>query len=419
MKAEIIAVGSELLTPDHLDTNSLFLTERLNDAGFEVQLKTIVGDSEDKIAGVLGDALRRSKVIIFSGGLGPTEDDLTRTAVAGVLHRTISIDPNLLEILRQRFASRGYSMPKINERQAEVIHGAEILHNALGTAPGMWIEEQGIYIALLPGPPRELKAMFDTGVLPRIQSLGRGRTLAKKVLHVTGMTESEVDSRVAPIYKACPQVQTTILASTGHIALRLYRWLELGEDPKDLDELASKIQEALGDAIFTDSGESLEQVVGRQLRESGLTLAVAESCTSGMIGMCITRVPGSSDYFRGGILCYSNEVKMNLCGVPAEVLQQHGAVSAEVAEALARGVRDNLNSSIGLSVTGIAGPGGGSAEKPVGLVFVGLSDGKRTAHWRRIIPGDRETIRERTTYFALSLLRRFLLHRRNTENAEK
>jgi nicotinamide-nucleotide amidase len=419
MKAEIIAVGSELLTPEHLDTNSLFLTERLNDAGFEVHLKTVVGDDEDEIAGVLRGALQRSKLVIFSGGLGPTEDDLTRTAVAKVLYRTISLDPSLLEALRQRFASRGYNMPKINERQAEVIHGAEILQNAFGTAPGMWMEENGVHLALLPGPPRELRAMFDAAVLPRVLSLGRGRTLAKRVFHVTGMTESEVDSHVAPIYKAYPRVQTTVLASTGHIALRLNRWLELGEDPKDLDKLASKIREALGDAIFTDSGESLEQVVGRQLRESGRTLAVAESCTSGMIGMRITRVPGSSDYFLGGILCYSNEVKMSLCGVPEKVLREHGAVSAEVAEALARGVRNSLKSSVGLSATGIAGPGGGSAEKPVGLVFVGLSDGERTAHWRRIIPGDRETIRERATYFALSLLRRFLLHLRDAENVNK
>jgi len=409
MKAEIIAVGSELLTPDHLDTNSLFLTDRLNDAGFEVHLKTVVGDKEEEIAGVLSAALQRSDVIVFCGGLGPTEDDRTRTAVAGVLNRTVSVDLNIVETLRRRFASRGHDMPKINERQAEVIQGAEILDNPFGTAPGMWIVEKGAHIALLPGPPRELEAMFDSGVLPHVRSLGKGRTLAKKSLHVTGMTESEVDSRVAPIYRTYPRVQTTILASIGHIALRLHRWLDPGEEPTDLEELASRTEEALGDAVFTTSGESLEQVVGRQLRESGLTLAVAESCTSGMVGMRITRVPGSSGYFMGGVLCYSDHVKMKLCGVPEEMVRRHGAVSAEVAEALARGVREILNSSIGLSVTGIAGPGGGSAEKPVGLVFVGLCDAKRTAHWQRIMPGDRETVRERTSYFALSLLRRFLL----------
>ncbi len=405
-----------MLTPDHLDTNSLFLTDRLNDAGFEVQLKTVVGDREEDISNVLRGALRRSRVIMLCGGLGPTEDDLTRTAVAKALNRPISIDPAILEALRRRFASRGYSMPRINERQAEVIQGAEILANPHGTAPGMWIEEDGICIVLLPGPPRELKAMIEAAVLPRVRHLGRGRTLAKRSFHITGMTESAVDSLVAPVYKAYPSVQTTILASIGHIALTLSRWLEPGEEPVDLEVLASKIEKILGDAVFSSSGETLEEVVGRLLRESGRTLAVAESCTSGMIGAHITRVPGSSDYFLGGVLCYSNDVKMRLCGVPGEMLQRHGAVSPEVAEALARGARESLKSSVGLSVTGIAGPTGGTHEKPVGLVFVGLADETRTSHWRRILPGDRETVRERAAYFALSLLRRFLISSRDEKH---
>jgi nicotinamide-nucleotide amidase len=409
MKAEIIAIGSELLTPNHLDTNSLFLTQRLNDAGFEVHLKSVVGDNEGDIAGVLQGALRRSKVIIMCGGLGPTEDDLTRSAVARVLDRTISIDPVLVDSLRRRFASRGYAMPAINERQAQVIQGAEILANLFGTAPGMWIQEGGIGLALLPGPPRELQAMFDDGVWPRVKALGGGRRLEKKEFNITGMAESDVDSRVAPVYRAYPKVQTTILAATGHIGLRLHRWVVPGEEATDLEELARRIREILGRAIFSDSGESLEQVVGYLLRRSALTLAVAESCTSGMIGMRVTRVPGSSDYFLGGVLCYSNEVKTNLCGVPEGMLQRHGAVSAEVAEALARGVRKKLGSSVGISVTGIAGPGGESEEKPVGLVYVGLDGERGTEHARRIIPGDRETVRERATYFALSELRRFLL----------
>ena len=409
MKAEIIAIGSEMLTPDHLDTNSLYITQKLNEAGFEVRLKTIVGDNEDDITSALRAALEHSELIILSGGLGPTEDDLTRSAVARVLERSLRVDPGLLEALRQRFAGRGYSMPKINERQAETIGGAEILENSFGTAPGMWIEEAGRHIVLLPGPPRELKPMVENHVLPRTQKLGQGRRMARRVLHVTGMTESEVDSKVAPIYKAYSQVRTTILASPGQIALRLYRWLDPGERAADLEELSAKMQETLGEAIFSDTGESLEEVVGRILRESGNTLAVAESCTAGMVGMRITRVPGSSEYFLGGILCYSNDAKRNLCSVPATLMEKQGAVSGEVAEALACGVREALRSSIGLSITGIAGPGGGTPAKPVGLAYVGLSDGKRTIHLRRIIPGDRETIRERTTYFALSSLRRFLI----------
>ncbi len=408
IKAEIIAVGSELLTPDSLDTNSLFLTQHLNESGCRVHLKTVVGDDRNDIGAVLRAALLRSDIIIFSGGLGPTEDDLTRDAVAAVLDRPLHMDKSILEILKQRFAARGFQMAKINEKQAEVIQGAEIIDNPLGTAPGMWIEEKGRHIALLPGPPRELKPMFES-MLPRIRALGAETRLACRSFHITGITESELDSQIAPIYTAYPEIQTTVLAGTRHISVRLYQWVTSNNAASDLDEAASKIQAKLGDAIFTTKDEMMEQVVGGLLLQEGKTLAVAESCTSGMLGMHITRVPGSSEYFRGGILCYSNEAKIELCGVDPALIQQYGAVSAEVAEALALGVREALHSSIGLSITGIAGPGGGSAEKPVGLVHIGMSDGNRTLSRHRIMPGDRESIRERSTYLALSWLRRFLL----------
>jgi nicotinamide-nucleotide amidase len=251
--------------------------------------------------------------------------------------------------------------------------------------------------------------MVEKHIIPRVQERSGGRRLAGRQFHVTGMTESEVDSRVAPVYRTYPEIRTIILAKPGHIALRISRWVGPAEEPADLDELGSRIQVLLGDAVFSSSQEPLEEVVGRMLLESGRTLAVAESCTAGMIGARITRIPGSSRYFLGGIMCYSNQVKEQVCGVPGSVLEKHGAVSAEAAEALASGVRSRLGSSIALAVTGIAGPDGGSAEKPVGLVFVGIDDGRRTMHLKRIIPGDRETIRERATYFALSSLRRFLL----------
>jgi nicotinamide-nucleotide amidase len=358
---------------------------------------------------VLRSGLRRSELIILSGGLGPTEDDLTRTSVAAVLHREIRIHPALVEALQRRFAGRGYSMPKINERQAQVIDGARVLENPNGTAPGLWLEEGKVGIALLPGPPRELKPMVERHILPWVRERTGGRRLAGRIFHITGLTESEVDSRVAPVYREYPQVQTIILANPGHIALRMGRWVERGEQVADLEQLAGRIQEALGDAIFSSARETLEEVVGRMLLESGQTLAIAESCTSGMIGMRVTRVPGSSRYFLGGVMCYSNDVKHRICGVPAQLLEDHGAVCAQVAEALAGGVRNALGASIGLSVTGIAGPDGGTSEKPVGLVFVGIADGSRTTHLKRIVPGDRETIRERTTCFALSSLRRFLI----------
>jgi nicotinamide-nucleotide amidase len=415
MKAEIIAVGSELLTPDNIDTNSLYLTHWLNEAGCQVHLKTIVGDDQDDIEAVLRAALQRSDLTILSGGLGPTEDDRTRAAVAAVLDRPFSLDEGILEILRQRFAARGFRMAKNNERQAELILGAEILDNPLGTAPGMWIEEKGRTIVLLPGPPRELKSIFEQSVLPKIRKIGGNRRLAYRSFHITGITESELDSRIAPIYNQYPQVRTTVLAGTRHIAVRLYRWTEAEANPSDLDELASRIHVELGDAVFTTQDESMEEVIGQLLRNSRQTLAVAESCTAGMLGMHITRVPGSSGYFTGGILCYSNEAKMELCRVSAELLEKHGAVSAEAAEALAQGVRNSLHSSIGLSITGIAGPGGGSPEKPVGLVYIGISDGEHTESRHRIMPGDRESIRERSTYLALSWLRRFLM-RKNSES---
>jgi nicotinamide-nucleotide amidase len=408
MKAEIIAVGSELLTPDCMDTNSLYLTHRLNEAGCLVHLKTIVGDDRNNIAGILRAALQRSDIIILCGGLGPTEDDLTRTAVAEVLERPVFIDELILETLKERFESRGFRMNKNNEKQAEVIHGAEAMDNPHGTAPGMWIEERGRIIVLLPGPPRELQSVFEQSVLPKIRKLSGDKKLFYRSFHITGLTESELDTRIAPLYTAYPKVQTTVLAGTRHIAVRLYRWTTKDEGPSDLEQLAAQIQSELGDAIFTTSGESMEEVIGRQLRESGQTLAVAESCTAGMLGMHITRVPGSSGYFKGGILCYSNEAKVALCGVPDELLERHGAVSAEAAEALAQGVRRSFNSSIGLSITGIAGPEGGSAEKPVGLVYIGICDGVQTKSRHRIMPGDRESIRERSTYLALSWLRRFL-----------
>lgn len=409
MKAEIIAVGSEMLTPDHLDTNSLFVTELLNGAGCDVHLKTVVGDNEADIESLVREALRRSDLLILSGGLGPTEDDVTRTAVGAALGRGLTTDAGLVEALQRRFASRGYRMPKINERQAQVIEGARILENPNGTAPGLWIDEGLIGIALLPGPPRELRPMVERYILPWVRERTGGRRQATRQLRITGMTESEVDSLAAPLYKKHPAIRTTILAKPGHIALQMTRWVEPAEQPADLEELAKGIQETLGNAVFSTSGEDLEQVVGGMLLSSGQTLAVAESCTSGMIGMRITRVPGSSRYFLGGVMCYSNAVKQSLCGIPAELLEKHGAVSVECAEALALGIRDALRSTIGLSITGIAGPDGGTPEKPVGLVFVGVTDGKRTTGVKRILPGDREMIRERAAYFALSSLRRFLI----------
>jgi len=413
MNAEIIAVGSELLTPDSSDTNSLYLTQVLNEVGFDVHLKTIVGDDQSNIERVLRQALERSDLIIFSGGLGPTMDDLTRTAVAAVLDRSLIRNEEFLEKLRSKFASRGFKMSENNERQSEIIEGAEILDNQWGTAPGMWIREADRYIILLPGPPRELQSIFENYAVPRIRKICGTKRLEHRSFYVTGMTESELDSEIAPLYTTYPGIRTTILAGTRHIAIHLYQWSQGNSDSPELDELSEKIREKIGTSIFSIRNELMEEVVGRMLRESGKTIAVAESCTAGMLGMRLTRIPGSSEYFMGGIQCYSNHAKSKLCGVSEELIQKYGAVSAEVAEALACGVRSALNASIGLSITGIAGPAGGTKEKPVGLVYIGISDGETIENRYRIMPGDRESVRERSTYLALSWLRRFLMKESN------
>ena len=408
MKAEIIAVGTELLSPDRIDANSLYLTGELNRVGWEVRRKTVVGDDLEDIADAIRAAISRSELVILSGGLGPTEDDRTRAATALALGRKTARNMEILEDLRRRFAVRGFKMNKNNEKQADVIDGAEAFDNPFGTAPGQWIENNGRYIALLPGPPRELKRIFEASVLPKLRAISGSRRLVSKLFHVTEVPESELDARIEPLCAGYADIEVTVLAGTGHSSVRLSRWFNDGENVAMIEELGEKIQAELGDAVFSTSGETMEEVVGRLLQKSGRTLAIAESCTSGILGMLITRISGSSDYFRGGVLCYGNDAKMKLCGVLPKTLAEHGAVSAETAEALALGVRSAFSSDIGISITGIAGPGGGSAEKPVGLVYIGVSDGVRTENRRRVIPGDRESVRERSAYLALSTLRGFL-----------
>ena len=416
MNAEIIAVGTELLSHDRIDSNSLYLTKKLNGAGWEVRRKTVVGDVPEDIADAIQSSLSRVKLVVLSGGLGPTEDDRTRAATALALGRSITRSEKILEELRRRFASRGFKMNENNERQADVIGSAEIFDNPFGTAPGQWIETSGQYVVLLPGPPRELESIFEVSVLPKLGTLSCSRRMASKLFHTIGIPESELDARIAPLYMAYPDIAVTVLAGTGHGSVKISKWIGNSDSSEEVDarieDLGAKIQAELGTSVFSTSGETMEDVVGQLLRESGKTLAVAESCTSGTLGMLITRTPGSSDYFLGGILCYGNDAKMKLCGVSRETLAKHGAVSAETAKGLARGVRSALSSDIGISITGIAGPSGGSEEKPVGLVHFGISDGICTESRCRIMPGNRESVRESSAYFALSVLRDFLILQR-------
>jgi nicotinamide-nucleotide amidase len=414
VNAEIVAVGSELLTPFRQDTNSLYLTEKLNQLGVEVVLKTVVGDSRERLVSVAQHALFRSDIVIFMGGLGPTEDDLTREAVAEALGVELHRDLEFLKKLEQRFAARGYQMTPNNAQQADVIAGATVLPNPNGTAPGQWIsgqyEGRERLIILLPGPPFELKAMFDEQCMERMRAKLPPACIATRVLKVAMMGESLVDSRVAPIYKRYTDVQTTILAGAGDVQFNLFtRAASMEEAQQRVDELAGEIEDELEDAVYSSKGESLEQIVGYYLGMRGATLATAESCTGGLLAERITSISGSSRYFVGGAVVYSNELKTKFADVPASLISKHGAVSREVAAALAEGIRKRCKATLAIGITGVAGPLGGTEEKPVGLVYNALASEDGTQVEERKFPGDRKRVRWFATQLALDMVRRKLM----------
>ena len=407
LRAEIIAIGSELLTPYRTDTNSLWLTQRLNSVGIEVQLKTVVGDDEAILEESLRDALRRSAVIISTGGLGPTEDDITRKVFARVTGRQLKLDYEVLAGIRERFASRGYQMTPNNERQALILDGGKVLPNPNGSAPGIKIDQEGKLIVLLPGPPRENQPMFDDYVMPDLERMSRGVRIVRRVLKVTGLGESALDDMIAPIYKVYSNPITTILFTDSEIEIHLTASADTAARAEELgEELTDKLEEKLGYYLYSTTGESLEEVVGHRLRLKQFTIATAESCTGGLVAERITRVSGSSDYFVGSVVSYTNEVKSQLLDVPAEMIERHGAVSGEVAEAMARGVKARTGATIGVSVTGTAGPGGGTDAVPVGTVYIGLADDVVTSNRRLVLPGDRHLIRWRASTAALEMVRR-------------
>ena len=412
LSAEIIAIGSELLTPERTDTNSLWLTEKLLEIGVEVKLKTIVGDDEARLEETIRDALKRSDIVITTGGLGPTEDDVTRQVSARAAGRELVYHDELEAELRERFRRWGREMPEINKRQAYVIGGADVLPNPLGSAVGMMLRDGGKFLIVLPGPPRENKPMFEDHVFDSLKAVAGDVRAVRRILRVSGMGESAVDELIAPIYTTYPSVQTSILFSRAEIEVHLSATAPDAQDAeKVLDELVGKIAQALGPALFAINGETMEEVVGKLLTERGETLAVAESCTGGLIGMRLTEVQGSSKYFLEGAVTYSNEAKTRTLGVPNEMLEEHGAVSSETAEAMADGMRQRADSDYAVSVTGIAGPDGGSEEKPVGTVFVGYADRSRTKSIKLTLPGDRHLIRWRSSQAALDYLRRQILKR--------
>jgi competence/damage-inducible protein CinA-like protein len=414
VNAEIIAIGSELLTPFRQDTNSLYLTEKLNQLGVEVIFKTIVGDNRQHLTAAANLAVSRAEIVIFMGGLGPTEDDLTREAVADALGLELHRDLAIITSLEQRFASRGWKMAANNLKQADVITGATVLPNANGSAPGQWIsgkyEGRERMIMLLPGPPHELKALFEEQCVARLRAKLPPQFIATRELKITGLGESACDARVAPIYKLFTDVQTTILAGAGEIQLHLKtRAASLEAAQARVDHLVEKIEEELGDLVFSDNGDSMELIVGYYLQMRNATLAVAESCTGGMLAERITSVSGSSRYFLGGAVVYSNQLKTAFADVPDELIEKHGAVSPEVAAALAEGIRRRSGATLGLGITGVAGPTGGTDAKPVGLVFHALASDAGTDVVERKFPGDRKHVRRFATQQAMDMVRRKLM----------
>ena len=414
MNAEIIAVGSEMLTPFRQDTNSLYITEKLNELGVAVDFKTIVGDKLKQLTDAVRHALGRADIVVFSGGLGPTEDDLTREAVAEALGVRLKRDPDLIAHLYARAASRRMTITRNNEKQADMIAGATILPNKLGSAPGQWLDtvvgKHRKLAMLLPGPPHELKPMFEEQCLPRLREIVPKRHIATRVLKAAMIGESTADSRIAPIYTQYKDVETTILAHLGDIELRLScakQILDLAQ--ARVDELAGKLEDELEDFVYSSQGETLEQIVLYHLEMHGATLAVAESCTGGMVAERLTSVSGSSRSFVGGAVVYSNRLKTELAGVDPQLIAKHGAVSQEVAIALAEGIRDRCGATLGVGITGIAGPGGGTDEKPVGLVYVAVSDDDGTDWVEKRFPGDRAGVRFYASQQGLDLVRRRLM----------
>ncbi len=410
MIAEIIAVGSELLTPTKTDTNSLWLTEKLNEIGIEVKLKTVVGDDAARLEETFKDALRRSDIVISTGGLGPTEDDITRQCAAKAIGRELVYKDELETDLIERFKRWGREMPEINKRQAFIVEGAVILPNPNGSASGMLIEIDKKILALFPGPPRELQPMFENFVLPKLKESAGEICVRRRILRVSGMGESAVDEAIAPIYTIYKNVQTSILFNKSEIEVHLMVQTATEIEAEEvLREVVDKIVNKLGIAVFSTNGELMEEVVGRLLTNSGKTLSIAESCTGGLIGERLTNVSGASEYFIEGVIAYANEAKMRTLNVPNELIEAHGAVSAEVAEAMAKGIRERARTDFSISVTGIAGPNGGSLDKPVGLIFVGYADDVQTKSLKMILPGDRYLIRWRSSQAALDFLRRKIL----------
>jgi nicotinamide-nucleotide amidase len=409
MNAAILAVGSELLTPSRVDTNSLFLTEKLNGLGVEVGLKMVVGDSRPDLEAAIQFALERAQLVILTGGLGPTEDDLTREAVAAATGRPLAFDKEICAALEARFQALGRKMAEINKRQCYVLQGSEVMANGRGTAPGQWLLlPTRQIVVLLPGPPGEMKPMAEAEFLPRLEKILPPLALATLTYRVAGMGESDLDALISPVYKQYENPVTTILAKAGDITIHLRaQTSDAAESARLVEELGGKIRPLLGDKIYSDDGAPLQQIVLRKLAALGQTLAVAESLTAGMLAARLAEVPGASKTFVGGFVTYTNGLKQGLLGVDAWAIAEQTEVSEAVAAQMAEGAREKTGASWALSLTGYAGPDGGTEENPVGTVYLGIAgpDGKGKAVRFRFPAGDRERVKQFAVQAALNALR--------------
>ncbi|MGE5172241.1 MAG: competence/damage-inducible protein A [Betaproteobacteria bacterium] len=410
MRAEIIATGTELLTGGALDTNSHFLSEELMLVGIETAFKTVVGDDERDMEEALKRALARVDAVIITGGLGPTEDDITRKVVAKITKKRLVLNEEALAAIRERLAGRGKDVLAANDRQALIPAGTRLLPNAVGVAPGFYIDEEGPFLAVLPGVPREMRAMFNEGLRPALEQRFGGKLfIRRRVLRTCGVSESAVNQAIREIMRR-GEPDVGLSAKETGVDIRIIARGANGEHAQALiDRAETAIREKLGDAIYGVDGVELEEVIGALLKQRRLTLAVAESCTGGMIGARITNIAGSSEYFERGAVVYSNLAKTEMLGVPQNLIERHGAVSSEVAGAMAKDIRQAAHTTLGLSVTGIAGPGGGTEKKPVGLIYIALASpqGVKTIEHRLL--GDREQIRIRASQMALDMVRRYLI----------
>lgn len=408
-RAAIIAIGSEMLGPLRRDTNSLWLTVRLEEAGIEIVRKSVVGDDPEAIARELSCAAADAGWVITTGGLGPTADDVTVAAVARWANRSVRRDEAFVAAMKKRWERRGIPMPAVNEKQADFIDGARVLANPRGTAPGFWLEKDSVNVVILPGVPSEMREIFEQSVEPAMRGSGAA-TVRRRVLRIAGMAESAVEELVAPLYRKWSADPVTILASPGEVELHLVARGDAIEAESRVAAMEADFAEVLAHRVHGRDGSELAASVGRLLKEKGRTLALAESCTGGLASALLTDVPGSSAYFLGTVVPYADAAKEELLGVLPETIRRHGAVSEEAAREMARGARERFDSDLAASITGIAGPDGGSEEKPVGTVFFALAErGGREAAKRRLYGGDRATVRRASAMFSLEMIRRFVV----------